>query len=81
MPGTYCKTQCRHCPQKVSTNGMGRTSHARKHVREGVLVAVTPTVLPLSQQRVRFVTPEQARQMITDEPLSMWEVVEGTLTI
>jgi len=34
----YGKIECPYCEQVITNNGLGKISHYRKHVREGLLI-------------------------------------------
>lgn len=38
MTKTYLRYPCPYCGQSISGNGFAKTSHYRKHVREGLLI-------------------------------------------
>lgn len=83
----YAKTACRVCGDQVSINGLARTSHQRKHVRDGRLVEVEadgivewPGHDSSGSCRTYFVTPARARELLEDtgNRSLIWSVVAGT---
>lgn len=81
MPRTYGKRRCFHCKEQVSANGLARTSHARKHVREGLLVGIGPVpgMWDEPAPSVRYVTHKEAHRMLNGSLGHMYHVVEGDL--
>lgn len=57
MARTYSSEECSVCHENVSSAGAARSSHKRKHVREGTLVALYSRVL----DRTDYFPPEQAQ--------------------
>lgn len=41
MSRTYSRFTCRFCGNDISNNGLARTNHMRKHVREGLVREVS----------------------------------------
>jgi len=80
MPRAMSRTACRTCGQQVSTNGLAKASHARKHVREGLLVEIESNYWADGQmQHSRlFVAPTTARRYLDNEPGVGWRVIAGT---
>lgn len=77
----YCKTECFHCGMKVTTNGMGRASHMRKHVREGLLVEVEgrPESWLDMLRFTQYVTPAQARVLLAKTGSITYVVIAGDM--
>lgn len=57
---TYTQSKCDICEEYVSHAGAARTSHNRKHAREGLLVEMHSPIL----EKNEFFTPEQAQKYL-----------------
>lgn len=89
MPRAMLRHECFHCGQRVSTNGLAKASHMRKHVREGLLVEMRSTRSGIysyhkdgrADWSTSYVTPETARRLLDQSSVGLrYRVVSGTPT-
>jgi len=54
MTRVYGRWECPVCRRTMSSNGLARTNHCRKHVREGKMVEVKETYTFFPYEGLRF---------------------------